>query len=310
MIRQSPFLTSHRWSSLLLLLLLSSSLSLSLQSCTSSLDEPAPSQLTDVTITFSDLDITLTPDNTPTRATATEAKVASVILSVFDSSGNQVFTTTQSSTDASFGTISSRIPVGDYTFTALAVADTQADVAITNKTAATFSAVPPRETFSTSQEVGITGNTSQSVTMTFGKRITTSLYVKVTDATPAEVQKMQVIVSPSATKPSAYSINPSTGLAADTWRYERTVEKSETVTTFTDQYVAIMFFLTSATEQLDFTVNMLSATDEVLFTRTKTGVTFNKSAKTFATGTFFSSQSAATFDFDATDGQSTNIALD
>lgn len=306
----SQFPTIHRWPSLLLLLLLSSSLSLSLQSCTSYLEDSAPSEYTDVTITFPDLDITLTPDDTPTRATATDAKVASVILSVFDSSGNQVFTTTQTSTDASFGTISTRIPIGDYTFTALAVADTPADVAITGKTTATFSAAPPKETFSTSQDVTISDNTSQNVTMTFGKRITTSLYVKVTDATPAEVRKMQVIVSPSATKPSAYAITPSTGFATDTWRYERTVEKSETVTTFTDQYVAIMFFLTSATEQLDFTVNMLSSTDEVLYTRTKTGVTFNKSAKTFATGTFFSSQSAATFDFDTTDGQSTNIALD
>lgn len=308
--RQSQFPTSHRWSSFSLLLLLSSSLSF--LSCTSSLDESAPSQLTDVTITFSDLDITMMPDDEDvlTRATATDANVASVIFSVFDSADNLVFTTTQSSTDESFGTISTRIPVGDYTFTALAVANTPADVAITDKTTATFSAAPPKDTFTTSQDVTISGNTSQNVTMTFGKRITTSLYVKVTDATPAEVQKMQVIVSPSATKPSAYSINPSNGFATDTWRYERTVEKSETVTTFTEQYVVLMFFLTSATEQLDFTVNMLSATDEVLYTRTKTGVTFNRAAKTFATGTFFSSQSAATFDFDTTDGTSTNIALD
>lgn len=308
--RQSQFPTSHRWSSFSLLLLLSLSSSLSFISCTSSLDESAPSQLTDVTITFPDLDIALMTDDAPTRATATDANVASVIFSVFDSADNLVFTTTQSSTDESFGTISTRIPVGDYTFTALAVADTPADVAITGKTTATFSAAPPKETFSTSQDVTISGNTSQNVTMTFGKRITTSLYVKVTDATPAEVQKMQVIVSPSATKPSAYSINPSNGFATDTWRYERTVEKSETITTFTEQYVVLMFFLTSTTEQLDFTVNMLSATDEVLYTRTKTGVTFNRAAKTFATGTFFSSQSAATFDFDTTDGQSTNIALD
>lgn len=308
MIRLPQFPTIFRWSSLSLIVL--SSLSLSLTSCTSSFDEFAPTELTDVTITFPDLDITMMPDDATTRATASEAKVKSIILSVFDSSDNLVFTTTQTSADASFGIISTRIPVGDYTFTALAVANTSADIAISNKTTATFSAAPPLETFSTSQEVSITGNTTQSVTMTFGKRITTTLYVKVTDATPSEVQKMQIIVSPSATKPSVYSINPSTGFAAETWRYERTVEKSGTVTTFTNQNVALMFFLTSNSEQLDFTVNMLSATDEVLYTRTKTGVTFNRSAKTIATGTFFSSQSAATFDFDTTEGEPSNIALD
>lgn len=283
-----------------------------LASCSSSLDEAAPTEFTDVTVTFSDLDIIMSPDEdlVHTRSTAAEAKVASVILSVFDSSNNVVFSTTQASTDESFGTVTTRIPVGDYTFTALAVAETSADVAISNKTTATFSALPPIETFSTSQDVSITGNTTKNVTMTFGKRATTTLYVKVTDATPADVQKMQVIVSPSATKPSAYSINPSTGLAAEKWRYERTLEKSGTLTTFTGVNVSLALFLTSATENLDFTVNMLSATDEVLYTRTKTGVTFNKSAKTIATGTFFSSQSAATFDFDVTDGQATNIPLD
>lgn len=258
----------------------------------------------DVTITFTDLDITLVPDLT--RATASEAKLSRILLTIFDASGNSVYTTTQTSSDANFGTISTPLHVGSYTFSAVAVGSTESTVAIADDATATFSSTPPFATYSTTKEVTIAGNSSQEVTMAFGKRITTTLGITITDDTPAEVQKMQIIVSPSASKPTSYSIDPSTGFASDTWRYERTIEKAKT---FTGTKYGLMFFLTSANQQLDFTVNMLSATGEVLYTRTKTGVTFNKSASTNATGTFFSSSSGITFTFDTADNTSTEIDL-
>lgn len=262
------------------------------------------SQLTDVTITFTDLDINIVPD--VSRATASEAKLSRILLTIFDASGNSVYTTTQTSSDANFGTISTPLHVGSYTFSAVAVGSTESTIAIADNATATFSSNPPFATYSTTKEVTIAGNSSQEVTMAFGKRITTTLGITITDDTPAEVQNMQIIVSPSASKSTSYSIDPSTGFASDTWRYERTIEKA---TTFTGTKYGLMFFLTSATQHLDFTVNMLSATGEVLYTRTKTGVTFNKSASTNATGTFFSSTSGITFTFDTAEAPSTEISL-
>ena len=275
-------------------------------SCSSYHDETSVerAQLTDVTINFTDLDISLVPDIT--RATASEAKLSRILFTIFDASGNSVYTTTQTSSDANFGTISTPLHVGSYTFSAVALGSTESTIAIADNATATFSGNPPFATYSTTKEVTIAGNSSQEVTMAFGKRITTTLGITITDDTPAEVQKMQIIISPSASKPTLYSIDPSTGFASDTWRYERTIEKA---TTFTGTKYGLMLFLTSATQQLDFTVNMLSATGEVLYTRTKAGVTFNKSASTNAIGTFFSSTSGITFTFDTEDNPSTEIDL-
>lgn len=300
-----------------LLLSLSSSLSL-LYSCTSLTIEDVPAteqqqtDLCEVTINLSGLDFIIAPDDAPaSRATATEAKVAGITLTAYDSEGGVAFTISQTATDEGFGTITTKIPVGTYTFVAVAHDSSDASAAITSTTEATYSGTVGLALYSASQQVVISGNTSQSVQMEMGKRITSTFGVKITDPTPAEVESVQIIISPSAVKPTAYTFNPATGFAADNWRYERTISKtSSNVTTFTNKVLQGHLLLTSPEQQLDVQINVLDTQGNVLYTRSKEGITFRQATRTIATGTFFSASSSGSFDFDTADNTAINIPLD
>lgn len=288
-----------------------------LTSCTSlTIDEPAieqqQSNLCEVTINLSGLDFIIEADQAPaTRATAAEAKVASIILTAYDNQGNAAFTITQSETDEGFGIISTKIPVGTYTFVAVAHGPATSPATISSKTEASFAGYLVNPFYSASQEVVIEGNTSQEVQMQMGKRITTTFGVKITDPTPPEAESLQIIISPSAVKPTAYVFTPATGFATETWRYERTFSKTErNYTTFTDISFNCLAFLTSAEQQLDVQINVLDIQGNVLYTRSKESVTFRQAARTVATGTFFSSSSSGSFIFDTTDNSAINIPLD
>lgn len=288
-----------------------------LTSCSSlTIDEPSTEQqqsdLCEVTINLSGLDFIIETNDTPaSRATAAEAKVASITLTAYNNEGRVAFTITQAATDEGFGTITTKIPVGTYTFVAVAHDASDATTTIASTTEATYSGTMGFAVYSATKQVAVSGNTSQSVQMDMGKRITSSFGVKITDPTPSEVESIQIIVSSSAVKPTAYSFNPATGFAADNWRYERIVSKtSSNVTTFTNKVLQGHLLLTSAEEQLDVQINVLDADGRVLYSRSKEGVTFRQATRTIATGTFFSASSTGSFIFDTEDNTSVNITLD
>lgn len=62
----------------------------------------------------------------------------------------------------------------------------------------------------------------------------------------------------------------------------------------------VPLMLTATTQTLDVTINALSATDEVLYTRTLPNVPFQQGHKTLAKGTFFSPGVTSTLTFDIT----------
>jgi len=64
--------------------------------------------------------------------------------------------------------------------------------------------------------------------------------------------------------------------------------------------ITFLFLLSSAEQQIDVTINALSTTGEVLYTRTLEGVTFRQAYQTTATGTFFSAATAGSMMFDTT----------
>lgn len=299
-----------------LLLSLSSSLSL-LYSCSSlTIDEPSTEQqqsdLCEVTINLSGLDFIIETNDTPaSRATAADAGVAGITLTAYNSEGRVAFTITQAATDEGFGTITTKIPVGTYTFVAVAHDSSDASAAISSTTEARYSGTMGFAVYSATKQVAVSGNTSQSVQMEMGKRITSSFGVKITDPTPAEVESVQIIISPSSVKPTAYTFNPATGFAADNWRYERTVSKtSSNVTTFTNKVLQGHLLLTSPEQQLNVQINVLDTQGNVLYTRSKEGITFRQATRTIATGTFFSASSSGSFDFDTADNTAINIPLD
>lgn len=288
-----------------------------LTSCSSlTIDEPSTEQqqcdLCEVTINLSGLDFIITSDGAPaSRATAADAGVAGITLTAYNSEGRVAFTITQAATDEGFGNITTKIPVGTYTFVAVAHDASDATTAIASALEASYSGTMGFGVYSASQQVVVSGNASQSVQMDMGKRITSSFGVKITDPTPSEVESIQIIVSPSAVKPIAYTFNPATGLATETWRYERTISKSDyNITTFTNVVLQDHLLLTKAEDQLDVQINALDADNNVLYSRSKEGVTFRQATRTIATGTFFSASSTGAFTFDTEENTPVSISLD
>lgn len=294
-----------------------------LTSCSSlELDAPAAaeSRLVDVSITFDGLSINQVPDspraNAPRKAadkTAADASVSRIVLSIYNAAGTQVASFTQSQSDEDFGTIQSKLLVGNYTFVAVAhgvVADDDPAATIASNTEAS-TLIPLHPNFYTcSQAVAITDNSAQPVTLNMGTRITSSLQVKITDTTPDTITAMQVIVSPAGRSTAEVGFNPATGYASDTYHYEKTWLKSAVGGSFTNKKMALAVMLTDAEQALDFRINMLNAKGEVCFSREKQGITFKPATTIQCSGTIFSGEVAGSFLFDTTENAAIPVALD
>lgn len=137
--------------------------------------------------------------------------------------------------------------------------------------------IPLHPTFySCSRAVKIADNSTQSVTIDMGKRITSSLQVTITDATPDTITAMQIIVSPAGQTAEAATFNPATGYVGETYRFEKTWQKSSVGGTFTSKPLTLAALLTGSEQALDLCVNMLNAKGEVCFSRQKQDITFSR----------------------------------
>ena len=259
--------------------------------------------LVDITVNLSGLEYDIIPD---AKASATEAYVNRIAFAIYDAQGNQTYSTTQTDDDQDFATINTSIPVGEYTFVVVAhcgIEDSDPAAVITSATSATFNQNTFPYLFTKVESVTISGNTSQTVQINMGRRRSSSFQVKITDPTPEDVASLQLIVSPTQSTPTAYSINPTTGFAPSDWKYQKTFPRSHyDDNTFSNHTIALGIMLTDTEQQLDITINALDADGSVLYTRTKTGVTFRQASTTRAQGTFFSSTADGSLIFDTTEG--------
>ena len=285
-------------------------------------NEPA-GQMVDVIVDLSGVDIQITPEDALSRMPAASdkdasgAKVKRIELSVFDLNDSLITSVTQNQDvdAANFGQpIKFRLPVGSYKFVAVAhtVAATSDPVATINSTTefSLGAAIVGNPTYAIVQDVTISGNTTQNVTIDMGTRKNATFAVKFTDDNPSDVAKIQIVVSPTPTAYTDLKVNPSTGLAVSQWKYEKTfVISALGITTVKNCGFNVPLMLTAANQTLDATINALSATDEVLYTRTLQNVTLQQGHKTLATGTFFSPEATSTFIFDITE-ITDNISLD
>lgn len=274
--------------------------------------------MVDVTVSLNGLDITITPEDAKSGNDAQAAGVKRIALSVYDLSGNLIADTIQNKdVDATgFGNpITMRLPVGSYKFVAVAhtVASSADPVATINSASSVSfgSAIVGNPTYTTVQDVTITGNTTQAIQIDMGTRKNATFVVKFADANPDAVAKLQFIISPNSTAYSDLVVNPSTGLTATQWKYEKyfVFANLPGFTTTQGKIFALPLMLTAANQQLDVTINALSTTDAVLYTRTLSNVPFQQAHKTLATGTFFSPDATSTFTFNLTETIDT-ISLD
>lgn len=261
-----------------------------------------------VSVNFSGLDISVEPDfkaQSITRVSASEAGVNRIALKVFDKQGVEVYSVTKNyGTDNDFDHVDLPLHVGDYTFVAVAhktkdnsapaadiVSASEASVKIPNMT---------KTIYSRTMDVAVEGNSSQNVTIEFGKVISSTFTLNVTDAYPDDVEKVQIVVNPSKDVASSpYQFNPSTGFATSELCYTYKCSRSEySVSSFTGRMVSASLLLTAEEQRADVVINMMNAEDAVLYTRTLKNVTFRHHCITKATGTFFTSSAEGSFIFD------------
>ncbi len=289
-------------------------------SCSSDEDATTATELepTTVNVTFTGLDISITPDqkaNSPLRASAMQSGVTRIAFKVFDATGKEVYSEDKKyGSDNDFDHVVCPLHVGKYTFVAVAHKSKPLDSPVATVTSADESLLTesyvPKLVFAKTMDVTVAGNTTQNVTMEFGKRITTSFNLKVTDAYPDEVTKVRLTANsskPKATTPFAFS--PATGLAPADLSYTNTIIRAENLSSFTGKDIGLNFFLTSDEQKMDIVIDMLNDANELLYTRTLSDLTFHRHSTTRATGTFFTASVTTTFDFDTEDDTNIEVPL-
>lgn len=290
-----------------------------LSACSSESNSVDENGLVPVQVTFSGLDVSVVPDGSrglTTRATVSGAKVDRIAFTVFNVKGEKVYSVVNENPKADdFDKVKCLLHIGTYKFVAVAhkakTAESKAAV-ITSPTEATLGETNiPSCVYSKVTNVTVSGNTTQSVNIEFGKRITSSFELNVTDDYPDEIENVEIILNPSKDQAAnPYAFNPSTGCAASAFTYNASFNrKSFSVKSFTGKTLSISIFLTSDEQKMNVTINMKNSDGITLYTRTLNDVTFRQHTSTIAKGTFFSSQVSGSFTFDTTDDTSINIPL-
>ena len=290
-------------------------------SCSSDEDATTATELepTTVNVTFTGLDISITPDlkaNAPLRVSATESKVTRIAFKVLDATGKEVYSEDKKyGSDNDFDHVVCPLHVGKYTFVAVAHKAKNLDSPVATVTSADEALLTenyvPKLVFAKTMDVTVAGNTTQNVTMEFGKRITTSFNLKVTDAYPDEVTKVRLTANSSKPKAaSPFAFSPATGFAPSALSYTNTISRAENdLSSFTGKGIGLHFFLTKDEQQMDIVIEMLNDNDEVLYTRTLSDLTFHRHSTTCSTGTFFTASVTTTFDFDMKDDTTIDVPL-
>ncbi|WP_293589651.1 hypothetical protein [Prevotella sp.] len=214
-----------------------------------------------------------------------------------------------------FDKVKCLLHIGTYKFVAVAHkakrVESKAAVITSTTEAKLGEANVPSCVYSKVMDVTVSGNTTQEVKIEFGKRITSSFDLTVTDAYPDEIETVEIILNPSNNKATnPYAFDPSTGFAANQFAYNVSLNrKSFSILSFTGKTISASLFLTAEEQKMNVTINMKNIKGETRYTRTLNDVTFRQHTSTIAKGTFFSSQVSGSFTFDTTDDTSINIPL-
>ena len=275
--------------------------------------------LVPVEITFGGLDVSVLPEspmNVKSRATTTEAGVTRIALKVFDAHTEKFVTSVEKKKedDADFDHAKLKLSVGEYKLLAVAheASDVSSPVAYieTVRTMLLNESKVPRAFYVVGVLVVVKDNASQSITINFGKRKSSTFIMKPTDTYPTDVKKVQVVVNPD--HPTAQSPIKffTAGRSQEELTYVNTVTLPENGS-FDGQEIKTNVLLFSGDEQnFNVTIKMLDADDKVLYTRTLNNVPFKMGRVTRAEGNFFDSSVTGSFNFNITDEPEVNVSLD
>ncbi|OYP41830.1 FimB/Mfa2 family fimbrial subunit, partial [Prevotella sp. P4-119] len=206
-------------------------------SCSSEDSNIEQTEPVSVKVSFSGFDFSVVPDQNfaTSRASAAEAQVTCIAFKVFDENNKEFYAEKKTKgTNENFDQINCELPAGKYTFVAVAhkaktPSNGAADIASPEK-AVINDIILYKSTYATTMSVDITRGEPKEVTMNFGKRITASFSLYISDPYPEEVDEVEIIIDPdqNAGTPNQYTFNPSTGFSFAKQSYTTNIYKKNT----------------------------------------------------------------------------------
>lgn len=272
----------------------------SLSSCSDAeevlnLSNQFPGPCAPVSVHVSDFSIS-TENFTESRTRAVEnpadySEVVALTLA-FYSGTTEVYSVTQLKNDATtfttFGEFSLTLPLGSYTMVVIARDDSSSDTfTLTSPTLAAFTSEKVRETFSATQTVTIASTEAQDLSITLN-RVVTNLLIESLDGRPEGVSKIRTTYGAGSK-----SFNPSTGLAVGNTGFVMSNATNKPVGSIVR--ISSFAFLATDEQTMDVTLEVLDASDQVLFTKVVNNVPFKRNRKTLLRGPLFTAGATSTF---------------
>ena len=287
-------------------------------SCSSEDNNTVVTEPVSVKVSFSGFDFSVVPDQNfaTSRASAAEAQVTCIAFKVFDENNKEFYAERKTKgTNENFDQINCELPAGKYTFVAVAhkaktPSNGAADIVSPDK-AVINDIILYKSTYATTMSVDITRGEPKEVTMNFGKRITASFSLYISDPYPEEVDEVEIIIDPDQNvgTPNQYTFNPSTGFSFEKQSYTTNIYKKNTPNNSFIDGPMISCFLTATEQVVNVKVNMKDSSGKLIRTRTFNAVTLKQNCTTKATGYFFTNSVSNGYTFDTTDDEELSYAF-
>lgn len=265
--------------------------SLLVASCSKEKEQNTTTRFAKVNVHFNDFSIT--QEDFPSKNEEDPASYfskASLTLAFYNAVGTEVYKTTQIEGDGTyttFGEFTANLQVGTYTMVAVGYAYSDGDeFFLTSPTQAGFTSERPREMFCKTQTVTLTNSNPLNLDVTLN-RISAALNIESTDNRPEGIAKIRTTYAKGGK-----SFNPTTGLATTDAGFSQTNSPSATVGS-TIKVTSFPFLFTDE-EDINVTIEVLDASDNVLFTKTVPNVPFKRNRRTVLKGSIFTAGTTST----------------
>lgn len=221
-----------------------------------------------------------------------------VMTLAFFSGATEVYSETQLKSDAStfetFGDFTCSLPIGSYTMVVIGRDAGNSDVfTLTSPTVAAYTSEKVRETFAKTLSVTIAGTAPVDLGEITLERVVSQLAIISTDTRPANAAKIQITFCGGSK-----SFSPVTGLAVNDAGFATLSTPSSAVGAKIG--ITNFLFLASDEENMDVTIEVLDANEDVLFTKVVENVPFKRNRLTRLTGALFNGSVSSSFNMETT----------
>ena len=221
-----------------------------------------------------------------------------VMTLAFFSGTTEIYSETQLKSDAStystFGDFTCTLPIGSYTMVVIGRGAGNDDVfTLTSPTVAAYTSEKVRETFAKMQSVTIAGTAPVDLGEITLERVVSQLGIISTDTRPANAAKIRTTFGGGSK-----SFSPATGLAVNDAGFATLSTPSAAVGAKIG--VSNFLFLATDEENMDVTIEVLDANDEVLYTKLVENVPFKRNRLTRLTGALFNATLTTSFNLETT----------